>query len=107
MTNRITAGEYLHCRDLDIIDDFISDDELDDHRDELLAKMHVAAEQIEHTALQMILDLYHHAAAAYQPDAHICKDFDLRMSDVRQHLDDALDHLRNIGFFDREVPADA
>lgn len=102
-TNRfgLTAGEILGEKDFDILDDFIVDDEVEEYRDEILERMHLAIDVINSASYNMIIELYHLAAETVDASRNDkVQDFDLRVSEVRRHLDDALYSLQKNGFFE-------
>lgn len=101
MSNTITtsAGTYLGLPDLDIIDDYMTDDELLDHRDQILLLMRTAVQEIKDAASHILVDLYYEAAAHHGGHLNAPKSFTLRTSDYHDYLNDALNNLREQGFF--------
>lgn len=92
------AGQILNVPDLYIIDDYINDDDLNDHRDEILERMRMAVDEINAAAAHILTELYFEAAAPFT-GTQFPKSFTLRTSDYHDILSDALNSLRRNGFF--------
>ena len=94
-----SSGAYLGRPDLDIIDDYMVDDDLIDQRDQILALMKTAVQEIENAASRILIELYHEAAAHYGGHCEAPKSFSLRTCEYHDFLNDALLQLLKQGFF--------
>lgn len=101
MSNNITttAGDYLGHKDLDILDDYMTDDDLLEHRDQILTLMRAATNEIDNAVSNILTELYFEAAAHYGRYCQATKSFSLRTCEYHDFLNDALLSLRKQGFF--------